>query len=333
MPDGLAAAGQHSLSAQSQDPAHALGARVFDYQGRILRYARVGSAFTKGQLAAPQVTFDITSGITAAANSRTFADSAAGFTKRVTDINGKVTTWENPAIGSILHVHGDTGKQQFARVTNVLSTSLLGVDVIDRADHTWGTALASTANVRIISPVVVPYDNSSHSQPPYGVALGVSAAGDFAFFGCEGLFDCDVNSIVIGAKMITGTTAGQLEPLEMRGTATWDPGSIADGNEEAQEITVTGAALGDFVQVSFSLDITDLVLNGAVTAADTVTAILANNTGGAIDLASGTVAALVNKRIIPYYEVGDLISPPDTATEKGLVMVNLGSNIHGNWYM
>lgn len=79
------------------------------------------------------------------------------------------------------------------------------------------------------------------------------------------------------------------------GSATWNPGSIADGNEEAQEITVTNAALGDFVICSFSLDVADLVLRGAVTAADTVTAVLANNTGGAIDLASGTVSALVIK--------------------------------------
>lgn len=73
----------------------------------------------------------------------------------------------------------------------------------------------------------------------------------------------------------------------------WDAGSIADGDEEALEVTVTGAALGDFVLSSFSIDITDLVLAGAVTAADTVTLILANNTGGAIDLGAATANVLV----------------------------------------
>ena len=77
------------------------------------------------------------------------------------------------------------------------------------------------------------------------------------------------------------------------GSVAWDPGSIADGDEEAKDITVTGAALGDFTLVSFSLDVADLVLNGQVTAANTVTAILANNTGGAIDLGAGTVYAKV----------------------------------------
>ncbi len=81
----------------------------------------------------------------------------------------------------------------------------------------------------------------------------------------------------------------------LTGSATWDPGSIGDGNEESKEVTVTGAALGDFAIASFSLDVTDLVLDAQVTAADTVTCILANNTGGNIDLASGTIRAKVFK--------------------------------------
>ena len=80
------------------------------------------------------------------------------------------------------------------------------------------------------------------------------------------------------------------------GSATWDAGSIADGDEEAKEVTVTGAALGDFALASLSIDIADLVLDAQVTAANTVTCILANNTGGAIDLASATIYVLVIKK-------------------------------------
>ena len=85
------------------------------------------------------------------------------------------------------------------------------------------------------------------------------------------------------------------------GSVTWDAASIADGDEVAQEVTVTGAALGDFVLSSLSIDVADLVLTGAVTAANTVTLVLANNTGGAIDLASATAYARVIKR-------GDVLS-------------------------
>lgn len=73
----------------------------------------------------------------------------------------------------------------------------------------------------------------------------------------------------------------------------WDVGSIADGDEAAQEITVTGAALGDFVIVSSSLDVQDCSLVGQVTAADTVTVQLLNNTGGAVDVLTPTITALV----------------------------------------
>ena len=88
-----------------------------------------------------------------------------------------------------------------------------------------------------------------------------------------------------------------LQPQDyVEGSATWDPGSIGDEDEEVKEITVTGAALGDFCLVSHTVDVADLILSGQVTAANTVTASLANVTGGAIDMASGTVTARVWKR-------------------------------------
>jgi len=84
----------------------------------------------------------------------------------------------------------------------------------------------------------------------------------------------------------------------LTGSATWDAGSIADGDEEATDITITGASLGDFIiGVSFSLDVADLQLTADVTAANTVTAVLSNSTGGAINLASGTVKVVVMKAV------------------------------------
>lgn len=79
------------------------------------------------------------------------------------------------------------------------------------------------------------------------------------------------------------------------GSDTWDAGSIADGDEEAKTVTVTGAALGDHAVASLSIDISDLVLDAQVTAANTVTCVLANNTGDAVDLASATVYVRVFK--------------------------------------
>jgi hypothetical protein len=75
----------------------------------------------------------------------------------------------------------------------------------------------------------------------------------------------------------------------------WNPADILDGDMVAVDIAVTGAALGDKVLASFSLDLTDLQLTADVTAADVVTAVLSNSTGGAVNLAEGTLSVLVVK--------------------------------------
>ena len=94
----------------------------------------------------------------------------------------------------------------------------------------------------------------------------------------------------------TSTNYGQSVTKFAIASETKDWGSIADGDEAAQEVTVTGAQLGDFAMASMSIDITDLMLSAAVTAANTVTVIAANNTGGAIDLGSGTLFVMVIPR-------------------------------------
>ena len=81
----------------------------------------------------------------------------------------------------------------------------------------------------------------------------------------------------------------------LSGSATWNPGSIATAGEEVTTVTVVGAALGDFALVSFSVDVADLQLDAHVTADNTVTCSLANVTGGAIDLGSGTLRVKVIK--------------------------------------
>lgn len=92
----------------------------------------------------------------------------------------------------------------------------------------------------------------------------------------------------VGGSVLTGPP--------INASTTWDPGSLADGAKEAKDVTATGAAMGDFVLVSFSLDLVDVTLTAAVTAADTVTCLLNNESGGTVDLASGTVYVRVLPR-------------------------------------
>jgi len=106
-----------------------------------------------------------------------------------------------------------------------------------------------------------------------------------------------VNVSAPGGGSLASTQVGihTLGVDQAASTATWNPGSIASGGYEAKDVTVQGAALGDFVLVSFSLDVQDMTLTAQVTAANTVTATLSNNTGSAVDLGSGTLKVLVMK--------------------------------------
>ena len=78
-------------------------------------------------------------------------------------------------------------------------------------------------------------------------------------------------------------------------TATWNPDSIANGASASTTVTVSGAALGDYAVASFSLDLSGLTLSAYVSATNTVTVVLSNLTGAAVNLASGTVSVLVFK--------------------------------------
>lgn len=76
---------------------------------------------------------------------------------------------------------------------------------------------------------------------------------------------------------------------------TWDPPSVNSLGTTSTTVTVTGAAVGDYVDVSFSLPLSGLWIKGEVTAANTVTVTLFNPTSSAVDLTSGTLKVLVSK--------------------------------------
>ena len=87
-----------------------------------------------------------------------------------------------------------------------------------------------------------------------------------------------------------------LEHPDLLGSTTFDPASIANGAQVGKAFSVPGALIGDFVAVSFSLPLTGLILSGHVSSSGNVIANFYNNTGGAIDLGSGTLSAKVTKK-------------------------------------
>lgn len=93
----------------------------------------------------------------------------------------------------------------------------------------------------------------------------------------------DVKTLNVWRNLLTRFISG------LSGTLTWNPGNLVDGaGETSSAITVTGAALGDFVQVAAPYDLQGITATAYVSAADSVKIRIQNETGGAIDLASGT---------------------------------------------
>jgi hypothetical protein len=102
------------------------------------------------------------------------------------------------------------------------------------------------------------------------------------------------------AEMQSLTFAGYCSTVSaygarMFGTATYDPASLTDGAGVTTTVTVTGAVLGDFAEATFSLDLQGITMTAWVSAADTVSVRFQNETGGTIDLASGTILARARK--------------------------------------
>lgn len=95
-------------------------------------------------------------------------------------------------------------------------------------------------------------------------------------------------------KLVDDVELVRKQVSEFVGSATYDPASLVDGAGATTTVTVTGAALGDFVTgVSFSLDLQGISLTAYVSAADTVSVRFQNESGGTLDLASGTIRVMV----------------------------------------
>ena len=91
-----------------------------------------------------------------------------------------------------------------------------------------------------------------------------------------------------------------MDVIRYKGTLDLGNAATGSGTFTSSDVTVPGVALGDIVLgVSLGVDTVDAAVFGAVTAADTVTVTLLNNTAGAVNLASTTVRILVGRIVDP----------------------------------
>jgi hypothetical protein len=76
---------------------------------------------------------------------------------------------------------------------------------------------------------------------------------------------------------------------------TLDPVTLDDGETQAIDVTVTGAAVGDFVLIAPGVDVDGIVVSATIKSANTVEIVLQNETTAEKNLASSTWNLLVLK--------------------------------------
>jgi hypothetical protein len=89
------------------------------------------------------------------------------------------------------------------------------------------------------------------------------------------------------------TTFGAGHPLTASKVFDW--ASLATATQQSTTVTATGAEIGDAALATMSIALSGTRLWAEVTAADTVTVYQRNDTGGTVDLASGTLRVVVTK--------------------------------------
>ncbi len=77
------------------------------------------------------------------------------------------------------------------------------------------------------------------------------------------------------------------------GSKTYNPPNLADGDGTTTTVVATGAQTGQFALAAFSGDLQGITVTAWVSARDTVSVRFQNESGGALNLASGTLSVRV----------------------------------------
>jgi len=184
---------------------------------------------------------------------------------------------------------------------NARNTRVTGCNFIDNSVTTPSTAhgavVTDTAtNFSFINNVFKNGWGGGGTQN-FGLYISGASCNNFvvAYNDCTAATGNTIVNNSTGATQIIQGNMGS--SYELNGSAVYDPPNLPNGDGGTTAVTVTGAALGDYVTgVSFSLDLQGITLTAWVSAANTVNVRFQNETGGAIDLASGTLRARVAKK-------------------------------------
>lgn len=95
-----------------------------------------------------------------------------------------------------------------------------------------------------------------------------------------------------GISLSTFSTKGAAGVVD---TFDWTPGDIASSAKAELDVTVQNAAVLDFVLAAVDFDLQGCTFDAQVSAANTVTAVISNNTGGQKTFGAGTLKVAVFK--------------------------------------
>lgn len=167
-----------------------------------------------------------------------------------------------------------------------------------------GTATTGVAGIASNYAGAAGYQNASGSTYSHNICFDPLGAGGTQAYGYG-----DGSSSLTGIRLLnnnfSGNKTGNMLILgsgysfvgqSVQGKAAWTPGLIAAGAKAQMTITVAGAALGWMCTASYSVDLAGLTISAYVSAANTVTVVLTNNTGGGVTpTAASTVRCAANE--------------------------------------
>ncbi len=187
--------------------------------------------------------------------------------------------------------------------------NLVALNTVRKNDKN-GISVSSAGAGTVTRTRVIDNDVDDNDQEATGAQYGIVQNGA-GVSGTE-IRDNRVSNEVIGVRISSGGGArienndlsdGNATPLStalstdriignrgyMEGADTYDPPSLADGEGVTTTVTCTGAVLGDQAEASFSLDLQGVVMKAYVQSGNTVAVRFQNESGGVVDLASGTL--------------------------------------------
>lgn len=101
---------------------------------------------------------------------------------------------------------------------------------------------------------------------------------------------------IVVADGFQTTGAATAPKVAISTTVTFNPASLTTGAFAEADVTVTGAALGDSVQLFPPYDTQGIMYQGSVAAANTVTIALTSCSASTVDLASGSWGVVIWRR-------------------------------------